>query len=84
MRIDAYRIFASDCSENRLVGALEANIQQVILLNVLLSISPKKNGLEISVCFRAALNEEQNSYAKEANEAHREICKEAPRKRIKL
>jgi len=37
MRIDAYRIFASDCSENRLVGALEANIRDLILLDVLLS-----------------------------------------------
>lgn len=37
MRIDAYQIFASDCSENRLLEVLEANIRQVILLDVLLS-----------------------------------------------
>ena len=35
MRIDAYQIFASGCSENRLLEVLEANIQQVILLDVL-------------------------------------------------
>lgn len=39
MRIDAYRIFASDCSENRLLEVLEANIRQVILLDVSLSTS---------------------------------------------
>lgn len=37
MRIDAYQIFASGYSESRLLEALEANIQQVILLNVSLS-----------------------------------------------
>lgn len=34
MRIDAYQIFASGCSENRLVGALEANDHLVILLKI--------------------------------------------------
>lgn len=37
MRIDAYRIYASGCLESRLIKALEANIHQVILLNVSLS-----------------------------------------------
>nr|DAR05807.1 MAG TPA: hypothetical protein [Caudoviricetes sp.] len=49
MRIDAYRIFASDCSENRLVGALEANIQQVILLKIPLSTSLEKKLMD-SLC----------------------------------
>ena len=84
MRIDAYQIFASGCSENRLVGALEVNIHQVISLDVLLSTSSKNSDLEIRFCFRSALNRSKNSYGKGANETHREICKEAPRKRIKL
>ena len=68
MRIDAYQIFASGCSESRILEASEANIHQVFSLDVLLSISSKKNDLEISVCLKSALNEEQNSYEKEANE----------------
>ena len=64
MRIDAYQIFASGCSESRLLEVLEANIRDLILLNVLLSTSSEKNDLKISVCFRAALDEEQKLLCK--------------------
>ncbi len=39
MRIDAYQIFASGCSESRLLEVLEANIHQVILLDFSISTS---------------------------------------------
>ena len=64
MRIDVYQIFASGCSESRLLEVLEANIRDLILLNVLLSTSSEKNDLKISVCFRAALDEEQKLLCK--------------------
>jgi hypothetical protein len=64
MRIDAYQIFASGCSESRLLEVLEANIRDLILLNILLSTSSEKNDLKISVCFRAALDEEQKLLCK--------------------
>lgn len=39
MRIDAYQIFGSGCSESRLLEVLEANIRDLILLNLLLLIA---------------------------------------------
>jgi hypothetical protein len=47
MRIDAYQIFASGYSESRLLEALEANIQQVILLDfsISTSIAPLRTSL---------------------------------------
>lgn len=49
MRIDAYQIFASGCSENRLLEVLEANIQQVILLKISLSTFLEKKLMD-SLC----------------------------------
>jgi hypothetical protein len=49
MRIDAYQIFASDCSESRLVGALEVNIHQVISLKIPLSTFLEKKLMD-SLC----------------------------------
>jgi hypothetical protein len=42
MRIDAYQIFGSGCSESRLLEVLEANIYQVILLKIPRSTSLEK------------------------------------------
>lgn len=64
MRIDANRVFGSTHAESRLLEVLEANIRDLILLNVLLSTSSEKNDLKISVCFRAALDEEQKLLCK--------------------